>query len=416
MPDRFDNEAWIEIYVTPSQIDKVTAKRRGRRPKLDHFEWWLQRMQQVFQNINKDTPPVQPPHASQLWVPPPPPPPREETPDSTPQKMRKRRMRAPLPPPTSIVTRKSKRSSPEEYEHMELSATKKRRVQQQDVEEEEESSDEDMEEDQDEYKPPPSRVDKGKGRVLSSPEAKISATSEYTVSGDMYRTRTTSGSSSSGSGGLPTPLPSLENIRATAQEPGGSTQRMSTSELLAHTGRTQGVGAASRLRDRLNRERMAAIQEDAKSRAPPLSAPELAATQSSARTPVWEPFLKKSSQTDVKSTPTAASGSQSNTTMPRSYVNRPSKSTSDRPPQGQPAAPAPTSFSSLSLSPVAAGRPQPSPISPSQSSFPSLAAASSFNFDYYYNLLPTLDVQLREMQDRMEKLKSELGKIKRNVG
>lgn len=185
-------------------------------------------MQQVFQNINKDTPPVIPLRTSQLFVPPMPPPPREDTPETTPVRMRKRRTKPPPPPPTQMVTRKSKRSSPDDYEHAEPSVNKRRRVDYEEKQEEEESSDDDMDEDGDDrdYRPP-RWVDKGKGRAVSSPNSsptsKPNHVLQYVGNGDVYKGRS-SANNPPVTTGLPTPLPSLENIPATEPKPSVSTQ------------------------------------------------------------------------------------------------------------------------------------------------------------------------------------------------
>lgn len=185
-------------------------------------------MQQVFQNINKDTPPVIPLRTSQLFVPPMPPPPREDTPETTPVRMRKRRTKPPPPPPTQMVTRKSKRSSPDDHEYAELSVNKKRRVDYEEKQEEEESSDDDMDEDGDDrdYRPP-RWVDKGKGRAISSPNSsptsKPNHVLQYVGNGDVYKGRSSANNPLAASG-LPTPLPSLEDIPAAEPKSSVSTQ------------------------------------------------------------------------------------------------------------------------------------------------------------------------------------------------
>ena len=130
----------------------MTKKRRGRPPKIDHLDWWLQRMQQVFEGINRDAAPATPPNASELYVPPPPPaePTAPATPTPPPKMRRARRTKRPLPPPTSMVTRGAKRASPDEAHSASAPpAPKRRRVSTEEREEEEESTADEMSVDSD---------------------------------------------------------------------------------------------------------------------------------------------------------------------------------------------------------------------------------------------------------------------------
>lgn len=221
-----DHTCWKS--ADPPQIEKVTRRRRGRKPKLDHAEWWIQRMQQVFEHINKDpAPPFAVPGVSQLFALPaqPPPPVEAPAPPLLVKKPRKRRTKPPPPPPTTMLTRRAKRASPsDDQEHAGGAPTSKRARLDDRQEEEEESSETDSADS--DYAPAPRRLQVPRVDGLPSAPASPSGLRRSGRNTEPWRMEV----DSKGSTGLPTPLPSVEDLEKANATAGGSQSQHSRAE------------------------------------------------------------------------------------------------------------------------------------------------------------------------------------------